>query len=86
MLWPIRWIGCSSPNASSICSARRHARRSTPASGGTRVTSTRFPADCIACGMPRKYVVRVRGPTPIREKPPSPWASTIGASSRANDT
>ena len=85
MLWPIRWTGWS-PKACSICSPSRWARRSTPASGGTRVTSTRFPAVCIAWGIPRKYVANVTGPTPIREKPPSPWASTIGESSRANDT
>ena len=33
-----------------------------------------------------EYAVSVTGPTPIRAKPPSPWASTIGASSRGNVT
>ena len=33
--------------------------------------------------MPRKYEVNVNWPIPIRRKPNRPWASTIGADSRA---
>ena len=50
----------------SICSASTRARSLTPAIGGTRVTTTRFPPARRNSGIPRKYEVNVSRPRPIR--------------------
>lgn len=81
MLWPIRWTR-SPGKTDSICSPSRRDRRLMPAIGGTRDTITRLPAARNCSGMRLKYDDRVNRPRPIRSKPKSPCAKTIGAASR----
>lgn len=77
MLCPMMCTG-SSPKAASIRSASLRARTGIPAVAGTRVTSTRFPSEARNSGISWKYHASVKRPTPIRLKPKSPCASTIG--------